>query len=551
MADTRYAGEITSRQIDLSSSPFWSTVWNTTQDGSNGFLQDIVPVRNKNDLLLMYEEHAEDLFVPELEQNAASYEAENDIQKEKKGMTIEELFNQVRENGSYQYFEDHILHTAEDLIARNNGDQIFSTPDKDYNYDLSSRPFWVTTMDSDPSRDDILDQQRAFLGKLINDPERLDYVLNDKDGISKHAIGKDPISINSMDDLIDIYAKFSFSIIDHIENLPLPEKVQEHAASYEAENNTTHKGKNTMSDEANKAAGFEEQPAPEQEAAFGPDEAAEQEAPRETEGLEQEPKERLSPEEWAFRNALSQRKQIAESLKNGSLPCLPGEDGIADTKPAVNLTTGTRYHGANLLYLKDFQKRHGFPTAEYATQDAIQKSGIRIMNGEKGVDINISTKNEQTGEWENKTARLFNVAQTTKPWAFKAYAEKLGQEKEQERQAFLKSQYGDAYQPREKTEQKPGPEITCSSTEPERYLGQYLAAVSLGGTFKATQQQAAEFSQKMESKLYERTLENGNTDPFKLSKICNEAGIKCKEIIKEIKQPQQKQDQTQQHSRHM
>ena len=31
----------------------------------------------------------------------------------------------------------------------------------------------------------------------------------------------------------------------------------------------------------------------------------------------------------------------------------------------------------------------------------------------------------------------------------------------------------------ETKERKPGPEIACSSTDPEKYLGQYLAAVSL------------------------------------------------------------------------
>jgi hypothetical protein len=290
-----------------------------------------------------------------------------------------------------------------------------------------------------------------------------------------------------------------------------------------------------------------------EQAALGPGEQAGQREVSEQAEAPEQGREPISPEERAFRNALHQRKQIAESLTNGSLPCLPGADGLTDTTPAVNLVTGTRYHGANLLYLKDFQKRNGFPTAEYATAEAIGKSGIPIRAGEKGVDINVSTLDEKTNTWDNKTVRLFNVAQTAKPWEFKAYAENLAQEKQQEREAFLKNQYGDAYQPREKKEQKPGPEIACTSTEPERYLGQYLAAVSLGGAFKVSPQQAAEFSQKMTDRLYERNIENTHTDPFKLSKICNEAGVQCKEIIKELKQPQHevKQQREQTHSRRM
>jgi hypothetical protein len=341
-----------------------------------------------------------------------------------------------------------------------------------------------------------------------------------------------------------------FDLAARLQGLSLPGNVrdipiqdQRTTASYEAEKNT-RKEKNMSDhydDDEAEGLGEPQEQAPVHDAeTVGP--AEQQEAP--------EP-EKLSPNELAFRTALNMRTQIAVSLQNGSLPCLPGADGLADTGPAVNLTTGTRYHGANLLYLKDFQKRNGFPTAEYATADAIQKSGVPIRQGEKGVNISFSEQNKQTGEWENKNVRLFNVAQTARPWEFKAYAEKLAQEKEQEKQAFLKNQYGDSYQPREKAEQKPGPEISCTSTEPERYLGQYLAAVSLGGAFKASPQQSAEFAQKMKDQLYKPMAESEFPDPFKLSKICRDAGVQCKEIIKEMKQPQHKQEQRQTQSRRM
>jgi hypothetical protein len=312
----------------------------------------------------------------------------------------------------------------------------------------------------------------------------------------------------------------------------LRKKLGDLTALYEAE--TIHEEK-TMSDDFDEEERFLEKAAAEEEAYERATEAV---------GAEENSREPMTPEERAFRVAIDQRIKIGESLKNGSLPCLPGSDGYADTTPAVNLVTGTRYHGANLLYLKDFQKRNGFPTAEYATFEAIQKSGIPIRQGERGITISYNTRNEQTKEWEHKTARLFNVAQTAKPWAFKKYAEGLAAAAEQEREEFLKTQFGDAYKPKEKAQKEPGPEISCSSTEPERYLAQYLAAVSLGGTFKASPQQAGEFAQKTGDRMYER-MENGYTDPFKLSKICNEAGVQCREIIREIKEPQVKQEHTQ------
>jgi hypothetical protein len=591
-ADKLFADDISRQQIDLSSSPFWATVWS---DAELGVAENIIPIKNTYDLINMYDRfydrygvsgHEIDaylqdipfpdaaLYEAEKEQNTMSDEtneagegfkeqpapeqeaalgpgepAEQEAPNEtENGMTPEDkvmnkLFDQVRENGHYQYlktsgevaddygnysYQDiHTLHTAADLMA----DKRFAGGLSNYfaffaETDLSSSPFWAT----------------VWTNNLTEQYGSLENIVPIKNG-------------NDFFDMYDsFYNRYEISGYEIMANLQdiitLPEPEQK-TASYEAENDIS-KEQNTMSDEINEETGegFEEQPAPEQEAAFGPGEPAEQEAPNEAEGLGQEPRERPSPDEIAFRTALKMRTQIAESLQNGSLPCLPGADGIADTKPAVNLITGTRYHGANLLCLKDFQKRNGFPTAEYATQDAIQKSGIPIRAGESGIMISFAEKNKQTGDWENKNVRLFNVAQTAKPWAFKTYAEKVSQEKEREQEAFFKSQYGDKYQPREKTEQKPGPDITCSSTEPERYLSQYLAAVSMGSAFKATHQQATEFSQKLNNRLYE-PVENGYPDPFKLSKICKEASVQCKEIIKEIKQPQQKQDQTQQHSRHM
>jgi hypothetical protein len=429
----------------------------------------------------------------------ASYEAENTIHKEKNTMSMDELFNYVKENGSYQYLQtsrevandygtgkdsyldDHTLHTAENLMA----DKWFADEIGRRQIDLSSSPFWATVWGNN---------QVGQYGSLEN-----------------------IVPIKNENDLIKMYDSYddSYGIGAYLQNITLPGTEQ---------------------------TARQEQEFPEAEQTLG----NEAEAPEQG----QEP---MSPEERAFLNAIHQRKQIAESLKNGSHPCLPGADGCADTTPAVNLTTGTRYHGANLLYLKDFQKRNGFPTAEYATADAIKQSGVYIKKGEKGVDINISTLvDENTGQWENKTVRLFNAAQTTRPWELKKYAENLQAQKEQERQEFLKSQYGDAYKPREKKEKEPGPEISCSSTEPERYLSQYLAAVSLGGTFKASPQQAGEFVGKMQERLYERNTEQ-HIDPFKLSKICNEAGVQCKEIIREIKQPQPKQEQTleRKQSRHL
>ena len=248
--------------------------------------------------------------------------------------------------------------------------------------------------------------------------------------------------------------------------------------------------------------------------------------------------------EQAFINMKHQRKMVLDGIKNGTLSCLPGEDGFADVKPAINLINGTLYHGTNMLDLKAHQKQNGFPTAEYITEnqfDSAKKDcpGLSIRQGEKGLSIHWESHNDQTGEWEKKSAYLFNVAQTTDPEQLKAYAE---QKQQEERQKYIdnkKAAYPE-WEPKEPKQRTPGPVIECSGTDPEKYLGQYFAAVSMGGKFKVSEEQAAEFASKMENSL-SVLAENGYPDLRTLPKISNAASTYCKDVIKELRMVEQKE----------
>jgi hypothetical protein len=301
---------------------------------------------------------------------------------------------------------------------------------------------------------------------------------------------------------------------------------------------------------------------------------------------EQEEKEGLSPKEKAFRdaviNASHQRKVVADAIKNGTLACLPGADGYADTTPAVNIMTPDKpYHGEYQLFLKAIQKQpqNGFPTAEYVTYHQIDKAreaglDVYVRQGQKGASLIIGEKNEETGEWKDKKVNLFNIAQLNNPKAIKEWAEKKIAEQAQKDLAYNQTRYGSGYKPPESKPKEPGPEIVCSSTEPEKYLGQYLAAVSMGSKFKVSPEQAAEFSEKMVSALYvpmepRRNEQTGEikkppmnkqtgepiTDCFSLEKISRTANQECKEFMRDIRiaaqkqdQPEQQQQQTQAHS---
>jgi len=251
--------------------------------------------------------------------------------------------------------------------------------------------------------------------------------------------------------------------------------------------------------------------------------------------------------EETFYTELSLRKKVIDTLKNGTLSCLPRDDGFADTTPALNLLTGTSFHDENLLCLKIHQKQNDFPTAEYVTKKMIDNANkdypelfLHQDQNMNYVLINWQELNIQTNEWERRRAALFNVDQTTNPEKMKAWSEQIKQEKYQKRLDFMKEQYGPDYQPPKLEQKESGLIIDCSSTEPEKYLGQYFAAVFIEGKFKVTLEQATEFVQKLGKSLY-KLEENGIPDPFKFSKICGKAKEYGKEIIFELKTIQKKE----------
>jgi len=284
----------------------------------------------------------------------------------------------------------------------------------------------------------------------------------------------------------------------------------------------------------------------------------------------------LSPKELAYMEALHQRKFIADAIKTGDFVCLPGKDGYADTAPAYNILTPERpYHGSNLFYLKEIQRQNGFPTGEYVTYQKIKEAekdipDLLIDKGQKGVSLHVSEKNKTTGEYEEKHIRLFNVAQLNKPWEIKDWASDKLEKDEQKRIEYMKTQKGAGWEPEPKNPREPGPEIVCSSTEPEKYLGQYLAAVSMQSKFKATPEQAKEFSEKMVNALYAPMKERVNketgeiipppinkttgqpiTDAFSLENISRKANAECVTFLRDLRmqaqqnQPEQKQEQKQ------
>jgi hypothetical protein len=239
--------------------------------------------------------------------------------------------------------------------------------------------------------------------------------------------------------------------------------------------------------------------------------------------------ENISKTDQAIINAKYDRKKFIAALEDGTLACLPGADGLADTQAACNVINRTIYQGSGQLLLKDFQKQNGFPTAEFCTGEQIEKASgfagkkIYIKEGERGVSLNFSLNGEPA------SIRLFNIAQVHNPELIRAYADHRAREQE----TYLREKYGENYRPN--TNEGSKPPVSCTSAEPEEYLGQYLAALTDGRKFKASPAQAEEFKQKTKEFIFEKTPA-GHINPFNLNRLGGKASTMCRQILPEIRE---------------
>jgi hypothetical protein len=184
------------------------------------------------------------------------------------------------------------------------------------------------------------------------------------------------------------------------------------------------------------------------------------------------------------------------------------------------------------LLLKDFQKQNGFPTAEFCTGDQIEKASgfsgekIYIKKGAKGITLNFQVAGEQ------KSIRLFNIAQVHNPELIRAYAD----HRARERETYLKEKYKENYRP--KINETGKPPVSCTSSDPDVYLGEYLAALTEGRKFKVSPHLAEEFKQKTKDFIFERNPEN-HINPFNLNRLGSKANYLCKQILGEIRETPQ------------
>jgi hypothetical protein len=244
----------------------------------------------------------------------------------------------------------------------------------------------------------------------------------------------------------------------------------------------------------------------------------------------------ISQNDQAIISAKTDRKKFIAALDAGTLACLPDDKGFADTQAARNVINNTVYQGSGQLLLKDFQRQNQFPTAEFFAFDQIEKAAafsderIFLKKGSKGISLSFSKDGEQ------KSVRLFNIAQVDKPELIREYADYRAQQEE----AYQKQRLGENYHPKNANAVKPA--ISCASSEPAEYLGQYLAALTDGRKFKVSPKQAEEFKAKTKDFIFEQNSE-GHINPFNLNRLGGKASAQCKQILSELREKAKKERQ--------
>ena len=233
------------------------------------------------------------------------------------------------------------------------------------------------------------------------------------------------------------------------------------------------------------------------------------------------------------------RKLLTQRAQAGTLCCLPDANGNIDTTAVKNPVTGYTLTGLNQILAKQFVKDNNAPTPECVTFEQVQAAGTRLLAKVHGFSTITLDKNN-----ELSFTRYFSPAQTVNPEKIAELValnqEKRAQYKEQriERAAQLQAERGGGtaafygVHTGERSARQDIAEITCTSTTPAGYIGQYLAAVSSGAKFSVTKEQVSAFVKNLDHSLYERN-EKGYTNPFKLIKISNEANQICKETLKQ------------------
>jgi hypothetical protein len=241
-----------------------------------------------------------------------------------------------------------------------------------------------------------------------------------------------------------------------------------------------------------------------------------------------------SKQQSLFSLALEHRKLLYDTIKKGTFPLLPDTRGTVDTTPAVNVINNTIYQGPDTLILKAHQAAHGFPTAEYVTvtqlEEASRRQGLHGTTVRKPHPVTLPVLDpehpQEDGRPSVKLMCLYNVAEAAHPRAVRqlALTKSLNETRARERDRAVHPAAA-------------GPVLKITSSNPEKYLGQAFAAMTLNGPCKSDSVTAARFTNQIVDYLYGKTVgKDGmkHDNPYLLYQLGTQASKACKEIIPKV-----------------
>lgn len=282
-----------------------------------------------------------------------------------------------------------------------------------------------------------------------------------------------------------------------------------------------------------------------------------------------------SANQAVFDLARHHRTMLYDTIQNGTFPLLPDKDGRIDTSRPQNVVSGYQYKGPTILILKAHQAAHGFPTAEYVSENHLEEANRRAglhgttLRNPHPVTISISdsANPDSNGKPSVKFIRLYNLAEAAHPDAvrdlagdravereqnFNAWQDKKAQEAPANGETFERRDY---YPPRQRESSYA---YQVNQRDPEKYLGQVFTAMSLGTKNVHVNPAVSVNTVKdnLINYLYQRDISKTTgkeiDNPFSIYSLGNKASAFCKENLKKIftkpeqNNPQQSRTQSQQ-----
>lgn len=206
-------------------------------------------------------------------------------------------------------------------------------------------------------------------------------------------------------------------------------------------------------------------------------------------------------------------RKIAHDLREGTSVLLKNATPIAITSAA----TGKPFSGINQIIAQQNLADRGLHVAELITYDQAKRAGTFIK---KGADKPIVLSVYDAEKRENKNYFYFTKHDTAHPEKFT--------EKQKQSQKKITSLVA----LRMSTKNI----IECTSSDPDKFIGHYLAASYLGVEFKAEKGVRDDFAEKvnkqldqaLESKQYHKVFELGNKANKVSKEVLNGLSVETK-----------------------